>query len=196
MKAKFSLFFALVLVFAASTVFVTHSTAADKTEVTGTEVFDPLGLFGAPVGEILLPGAVTCPSFEPTGDPLQPCPVGARIHIRDYKFVSRVNSTDPALAGWMTVVLNANFDANATGPTWGTFSLALDAGGTWDGTYQGIRFQEGSTWVIPFHVSGQGTGGAIDGMHLLAVDRIVAFAPAPVVYTGSIEGCIIDPHSK
>lgn len=196
MKTTILLFFALVLVLPASTALVTQSSAADKTEVTATETFDPLGLFGSPVGQILSPGVIQCPGEQPTGNPLQPCPAGSRIHIRDFIFVSRVDASDPSLTGWMTVQLNANWDANATGPTWGLFSLALDAGGTWDGTWQGLRTQEGSAWVVPLHVSGQGTGGAVDGMHSLSVDRIVAFAPAPVAYTGTIESRIVDPNAK
>jgi hypothetical protein len=96
----------------------------------------------------------------------------------------------------MTVKANANYDANATGPVWGTFSVALDAGGTWDGTFQGIRIQEGNTWVAPLHASAQGTGGPVDGMQLLLVDRIVDFEPAGVVYIGTLQGRILDPHGK
>lgn len=188
----------VLLVLAGSAASFERTSAADKTAFTATEIFDPFELMGPPVGEFLSPGTVTCPGFEPTGNPLQPCPTGSLIHIRDLTFVSRVNAdvSDPRLGGWMTVMANANYDANATGPVWGTFSVALDAGGTWDGTFQGIRGQEGNTWVAPLHASGQGTGGVVDGMQMLLVDRIVDFDPAGVVYIGSIQGRILDPHGK
>jgi hypothetical protein len=196
MKARRLLISVFALILLGSVAVASHSRAGDKSVVTGTEVFDPLGLFGPPVGQILSPGSVECPGNEPTGNPLQPCPAGSRIHIRDFTYISRVNASDPTLSGWMTVVSNANWDANATGPNWGTASLALDAGGTWDGTWQGVRVQDGSTWVIPIHFSGQGTGGAVDGMHLLVVDRAVGFTAMPIAYVGTIESRIVDPHGK
>jgi len=173
------------------------SAAADKTPITATETFDPFGLLGGgQIGEILSPGVVRCPGFEPTGDPLQPCPPGSRTHFRDQKVRSRVDSTDPRYTGWLTITLNGNFDAAATGPIWGTFTLALDAGGTWDGTWEGVRVQEGSLWIAPLHLSGQGTGGAVEGMKVLGVDRIVAPTPVAILYTGSLQVRILDPHAK
>jgi hypothetical protein len=112
------------------------------------------------------------------------------------KTLSRVDSTSSLMAGWMTVEANANWDAAGTGPAWGTFSLALDAGGTWDGTWEGVRSQQGSLWVNPLHGSGQGTGGAVDGMKLMLVDRIVEVTLFAFAYTGSIEGRIVDPNAK
>lgn len=196
MKARHTLILMFAFVLIGSFAVVTQSRTHDKNEVTGTESFDPFGFFGPPVGQILSPGSVKCPGHQPTGNPLEPCPAGSRIQIRDFTYVSRVNASDPALSGWMTVVSNANWDANATGPMWGTASLAVDAGGTWDGTWQGVRIQEASTWVIPIHYSAQGTGGAVDGMHSLVVDRAVAFAAMPVAYVGTVEGRIVDPHGK
>lgn len=186
----------LSLFLVGSTALVGQTSASDKTLVTGTERFDPLGLFGSPIGSILDPGTVLCPGNEPTGDPAQPCPPGSRLHIRNSTIISRVDSSNPALSGNMTVVINANFEADTTGPTWGTFSIALDAGGTWDGTFEGRRVREGNHWVAPLHVSGQGTGGAVDGMHLMAVDRLVIPTPLPIAYFGTIEGRIVDPHAK
>jgi len=173
---------------------VTH--AADITQFTATETFDPLGLLGTPVGELLDPGVVTCPGHEPTGNPLQPCPAGSRLTIRDEKFVSRLESSGPGLSGWMTVELNANWDADYTGPAWGTFSIALDGGGSWDGTWQGRRMLEDGTWVIPLHVVGHGTGGTVEGLQFTAVDRIVSVFPNSIAYIGTIEGRVVDPHAK
>lgn len=189
--------FILALFLVGSTALVSRTSAADKTIVTGTETFDPFGLLGGgQIGDILSPGTVNCPGFEPTGDPLQPCPPGSRINFRDMKIRSRVESTDPRYTGWLTLTLNGNFDAASTGPVWGTSSIALDAGGTWDGTWQGMRVQEGGLWITPLHFSGQGTGGVVDGMQVLGVDRVVAPTPAAILYTGSVQARILDPHAK
>jgi hypothetical protein len=197
MKARHLVIILFVLFLAGSMAPFAQTSAADKTQVSGTETFNPLGLFGQPaVGMIISPGTVLCPGFDPTGDPMQPCPPESRTHIRGFTIISRVEAADPRLSGWMTVELNANMDAEYTGPVWGTFSLALDAGGTWDGTWQGRRSRVGDHWIVPLHVSGQGTGGAVDGMKLMVVDRIVVPTAAPIAYTGTIEGRIVDPHSK
>jgi hypothetical protein len=196
MKVRGLVIILFILLFVISTAPVGQTRAADKTQVSATETFDPFGLLGPPVGEILSLGTVTCPGFEPTGDPMQPCPPGSRTHTRGLTIISRVESSDPQVSGDMTVEINSNLDADYTGPAWGTFSLALDAGGTWDGTWQGRRVQEGDHWIIPLHVSGQGTGGAVDGMQLMIVDRIVDFTPLGIPYIGTIEGRILDPHAK
>lgn len=196
MKLSAVFIMVFVLFLAASMAPVEQTSAAEKIPVSGTETFDPLGLLGPPVGQILEPGTVRCPGNEPTGDPMQPCPPGSRTHIRGFKFISRVESTDSKLSGDLTAVLNVNFDANTTGPVWGTFSTALDAGGTWEGTFEGRRRRVGDHWVIPLHVSGQGTGGVVDGMRFKAVDVITTSFPVPIAYTGIIEGRIINPHSN
>lgn len=186
----------LVFLLAASASSVGQTSAADKTFATGTETFDPFGLFGPPVGTIISPGTVACPGSQPTGNPMQPCPVGSRMHVRHFKVLSRVDSSDPRLSGWMTVDMNANFDEQATGPAWGTYSLAVNEGGTIDGTFEGVRSFDGSQWVIPLHASGQGVGGVVDGLQLVLVDRILGYTPVPIAYFGTIEGRILDPHSK
>jgi hypothetical protein len=196
MKARSLVIILFVLFFVGSTTLVSPTSASNKSTVSATERFDPFGLLGPPVGEILSPGTVRCPGHEPTGDPLQPCPPGSRTHIRGFKIISRVDSSDPRLSGNMMVEINANWDADFTGPVWGTFSLALDAGGTWDGTFAGRRVKEGDHWILPLHVSGQGTGGIVDGMHLMVVDRIFIPTPVPIAYIGTIEGRIVDPHAK
>ena len=196
MKARAIVTILIALFFVGSTALVGRTSAADKTTFTATETFDPFGMLGPPVGTLLSPGTVMCPGFEPTGDPLQPCPPGSRTHTRGLTIISRVEASDPRVSGNMTIEINSNLDADSTGPAWGTFSLALDAGGTWDGTYQGRRVKEGDHWVVPLHVSGQGTGGAIDGMQMMCVDRIVEFTPLGIPYIGTIEGRIVDPHAK
>jgi hypothetical protein len=94
----------------------------------------------------------------------------------------------------MTVEFNANLDADFEGPAWGTFSIAVDSGGTWEGTWQGPRVAEESGWTATFNVHGRGYGGAVDGMKLMAVDQIFIPTPLPLAYIGEIEGRIIDPN--
>lgn len=188
--------FALFLV--GSMVVVGQAVAAEKIFFTATDTFDPFGLVGSVVGAILDPGTVTCPGFEPTGIPVDPCPPGSRIHTRGFTIFTRFISSEPLVAGWATIIVNANFDSDGTGPAWGTISIEPDAaeGGTWDGTWTGVRVMEGAEWVIPVHASLKGTGGLLDGKLYSAVDTIYSYTPVVIAYHGEIEGRILDPHEK
>jgi len=170
--------------------------AAEKSDVSAVEIFDPFGLFGPAVGHFLAPPTVKCPSHEPTGDPMQPCPVGSRIHFRDTLIVSRIDSSDARVAGWMTVELNANWDADFAGPLWGTFRIEVDnSGGTWVGTWQGLRVAEGiDYWTGTLNVTGKGFGGVVDGLRMMSEDQLVSYTPMPIAYFGFIQGRIIDPN--
>jgi len=189
--------FCLPMLFVLGVLIPAASFAADKSEITGTELFNPLGLPGFPapqIGEFLSMPTVACPGHKPTGDPMQPCPEGSRTHLRSGLIVSRVESDDARVTGWMTVEFNANLDAEFEGPSWGTFSLAVDSGGTWEGTWQGLRVAEDVGWTAPLNVRGRGYGGVVDGMTLMAVDQLFIPTPLPVAYIGTIEGRIIDPN--
>jgi len=190
--------FGLPILLFVGMLFAPTSFAADKFEVTASETFDPLGLVlgeGNEVGEFLALPTVKCPGHEPTGDPMQPCSVGSRTHFRNTVIISRVDSTDTRMTGWMTVELNGNFDADFAGPLWGTFSIAVDSGGTWEGTWQGLRVAEAiNYWTGTLHVIGQGFGGTVDGMKLMAEDQLVSFTPMPIAYFGSIQGRVVDPN--
>ena len=171
--------------------------AAEKYDVTASEIFNPFGILpGVPVvGQVLSPGTAKCPGYEPTGLPEQPCPAGSRTHLRDAVIVSQVYSVDDRVTGSMTIVLNANWDADAAGPLWGTFILAVDSGGTWEGTWQGMRERVAEDqWTGLLHVVGKGYGGVIDGMKMMVEDQLVSFTAAPLAYLGEIEGRIIDPN--
>ncbi|HEY0787188.1 MAG TPA: hypothetical protein VGE86_00995, partial [Thermoanaerobaculia bacterium] len=103
--------------------------AAEMTYFVATDSFDPFGIFGAPVGALLVLPTVLCPGSTPTGDPMQPCPPGGRVHLRDMKHYSRFESPDPRFTGWATVGDHvANYDANMGGREVGTVSLVLDDG--------------------------------------------------------------------
>jgi hypothetical protein len=169
--------------------------AAEKFEITANEIFDPFGYLGSgEVGLFLAPPTVKCPGYEPTGNPAMPCPEGSRQHSRDGVWVSRIESMDPALSGNMTVVLNANLGADGAGPVWGTFSIVLDAGGTWEGTYQGLRVAEEGYWTATLHAVGRGNGGSVDGMRLMIEDEIWTPFTPPIAYLGTITGRIVDPN--
>ena len=173
------------------------SFAAEKSDVTASEIFNPLDILpGVPVaGEFVYPGTAKCPGYEPTGNPEQPCPAGSRTHLRDTVIISQVISMDARMTGMMTIELNANWDADFAGPLWGTFSLAVDSGGTWIGTWQGLRERVAEDqWEGTLHVIGKGYGGIVDGMKVMAEDQIVSFTAAPIAYIGIIEGRIVDPN--
>jgi len=173
------------------------SFAAEKSDVTASEIFNPLDILpGVPVaGEFVFPGTAKCPGYEPTGNPEQPCPAGSRTHLRDTVIISQVISMDARMTGMMTIELNANWDADFAGPLWGTFSLAVDSGGTWVGTWQGLRERVAEDqWEGTLNVIGKGYGGIVDGMKVMAEDQIVSFTAAPIAYIGMIEGRIVDPN--
>ena len=193
MLRKIAVFLSMLLF--AGAVITPASFAADKYDVVSSEFFDPFNILGGgPVGYFVSLPTVTCPGHEPTGNPEQPCPVGSRTHTRNAVWVSRVDSPDPNMSGWMTVVLNSNNDASYSGPAWGTFSIALDSGGTWEGTWQGLRMAQGDYWTATLNVQGKGFGGSVDGMKMMATDEIISFTPVNLAYFGSIHARIVDSN--
>ena len=59
MKLRALAILILALFLAGSTALVSRTSASDKTPFTATETFDPFGMLGPPVGEILSPGVVS-----------------------------------------------------------------------------------------------------------------------------------------
>lgn len=176
------------------------SFAADKSEVTGAELFNPLPLLlpgfpPEPIGQFLAMPTIMCPGHTPTSDLMQPCPEGSRTHFRDGLVLAQIIADDPRMTGWMTVELNANFDAGFEGPCWGTFSIDIDDDeGTWEGTWQGLRVAEDGYWVATLNVQGRGFGGAVDGLKLMGEDQLLLVTPMPLAYTSVFQGRIIDPN--
>ena len=187
----------LPVLFFVGVMFASAGFTADIYDVTAVDVFDPFGIItGEFIGEFIEEGTVICPGHEPVLNPeLPPCPVGSRTHIRNAVIETRVNSDDERVAGWMTVQLNSNWNASFEGPLHGTFVILLDAGGAWAGTYQGQRTFDDTLgiWKGTLHVRGRGFGGLVDGMKMMADDRIESPFPMPIAYIGQIEGRIIDP---
>jgi hypothetical protein len=163
-------------------------------EFVASEVYDPFDfLGGGSVGELVSPPTVTCPGHEPTTNPLEPCPDDSRIHTRNTMWISRVDAADANMRGMMTVVSNGNLNTNFEGPAWGTFTIVLDSGGTWEGRWQGVRVAEDGFWTATLHVQGQGYGGAVDGKKMVAQEQLISFGELNLAYYGTIEGRIIDP---
>jgi hypothetical protein len=96
----------------------------------------------------------------------------------------------------MTVQLNANWNANFEGPLYGTFTIHLDVGGSWAGTYEGQRIFDSTAgiWKGTLHVRGSGFGGEVDGMKMMAEDQLESIFPMPIAYIGEITGRILDPR--
>lgn len=175
--------------------------AAEKNEATYTDLFNPLGLpnpLDVPmVGQILDPGKLICLAHTPTGDPMQPCPQGSRILMRGFRMLTRVNSESPSLAGWMTVSVGANLAPDYTGPAWGTFSIQLDAGGTLEGTWNGMRRTAGeSVWIAELHITGHGAGGQVEGMQAKCVEVITELTPMPIFYKGVATCRLLHPDDE
>jgi len=191
--------FCLPILLCAGALIAPTGFAAEQTAVTASEVFDPSGkvLGMGQFGSFVYPGTVKCPGHEPILMPMQPpsCPATSRTHLRNAEIISVVTSSDQRVTGLMTVVLNANWNTDFEGPLWGTFSLAVDDGGVWEGTWQGVRERVAENqWTGTLHVRGNGYGGIVDGMKLMVEDRAVSFTPAPIAYLGDIEGRIVDPN--
>ena len=170
---------------------------AVTTQLTAMEVFDPFGLLGnGIVGTYITPGTITCPGAEPTGNPMQPCPPGSRMNFRGVSWESRIVSSSALLTGSFLNEGSSNFDADAAGQVWGTFRIALDAGGVWEGTTTATRSKVGEAWVVSVRGVGQGSGGAVDGMHLSFTEVAPMLTAVPLVWLGSMDVEILAPPSR
>src|SRR3990172_4255505 len=121
MSKKYYRILAILSVMAALLLGVAPVAAADKEEFTCTETF---------VG-ILNPGTWSFPDDN--------------VHIRGMVELLREEAPDPRIVGSNTVVVNANWHSNWTGPMWGTWRLETDEGGLWKGTWAG-QVTEGGAW--------------------------------------------------
>lgn len=168
-------------------------------QLTATEVFDPMNLFGSgSVGASTNPGTLTCPGTQPTGNPMQPCPPDSLIHLRGVSGKSRMISQNPMLNGWFYSALNANFDADGTGRAWGTFWIELDTGGVWEGSWTSDRnkLEDLDVWAGRGLFVGHGTSGSVEGMKLKFVETCTTFTLLPFAWTGSIDAEVLKPSSR
>ncbi len=166
-------------------------------QVTATEVFDPMNMLGSgPVGALISPGTVTCPGAQPTGNPMQPCPPGSRINLRNVSWESRLASSSALLTGWLYTDTNSAFDTNFTGQVWGTFRIELDDGGAWEGSVTADRCKVGGVWVVRNRGVGRGVGSAVDGMHLRFTEVAPMLTSLPLGWLGSMDAEILVPPSR
>lgn len=142
----------------------------------------------SPVGEL---GQITCPGAEFTGNPLQPCPPGTNIHVRDATGGSQVIADDPRFTGILAYTLNYNFDADFTGTAWGSWSLEVAAcEGVWEGVWNSKRIllpdQPGPAgmgiWIGTMRLVGHGSGACVDGLQMKGTEIATTFTPLPFPY--------------
>lgn len=124
-------------------------------------------LFAAPAAaqaeSTLITGTESCVTTDPGTMTFLP---GGNIHIRGMVQQCTELSSDPRAAGVNTVVVNANWDSEFIGPMWGTWSLASEDGGVWQGTWEGMLTESAS------HVRAVGKGQGIDSGLLMWIDSI------------------------
>jgi hypothetical protein len=143
---KRSFLFTTIITFIIALVFVVTPALAGviRTSVTATET---------PVDS--LPGEMTYP--------------GGNVHIRNMTVLYQVASSDDRLTGVNTVVTNANLDASANGPAWGTFHNDVAAyDGYWQGTWSGTLVAGGAGG---YSISIVGLGyGDLEGLMITATE--------------------------
>jgi hypothetical protein len=140
----------------------------------------------------LSPATITCPG----GD----CFTTGRMHFRGGTSWSCMTANDPRMTGVSVYTSNGNFDANATGPAWGTWmlvpttecekdglypeELVNSAIGRWYGTWRGQRHfdSEFSLWISKLKIVSKGVGGDLDGLHFKGMEWIYTITPLPVPY--------------
>ncbi len=130
MKKKYVRFGAILAVMAVLLVGIVPVTAAEKTVFACTE--ETIAL--------LDPGTVSFPD--------------GNVHIRGMVIQALEDAPDPRNQGINTIVVNANWGKDGTGPMWGTFHMVTDEGGTWKGTWAGRDTGQGS-W---YNAVGNGFG--------------------------------------
>lgn len=162
------------------------------------------GLIEVNATDDLLPGPPTGEFYCSEGlidmaNPMMPvCPEGATLEIRNGTGMSRMYSDDPRMSGLLTYVSNASFDADFTGPVWGSWMLEVEAcDGVWEGTWSGERTFVpgqwnpvdaflpagfGGVWISKFELRGQAEGDCIDRLRMKGIEIITTLTPMPVPY--------------
>ncbi len=163
---------------------------AEKTTFEGTET---------QTGIVSI-GTWFCPGHEPTGG-FPPCPPGSKMFVRGLVFTAFED-----LGGFGTaeiqLVQNSNWDADVTGPMWGTFSTELMPAGSaptiCEGTWNGRRemSEPGTTWVSFSRGVGHCRGGEYDGAQIKMTAAITTYEPIPPGYTGTVKGRLLDPEDE
>jgi len=140
--------------------------------------------------------------------------LGGITHLKDreiHEFVIIKYEDGKWESGNMTHFISQTLDANGEGPAHGSFTLNLESGRVWEGTYEGYRsyaapapsFPTDPLWHIfpfpaipsaafvfevPLKVVARGRGGDIDGMKMSATDVIRTFGTPPTYFYGIATG--------
>ena len=172
--------------------------------VTRTEIegYDNWGWRDFPLSQ----GTITCPGGElmldAFGLPYCANSTTDRLHFRDTVVWSCMTTNDPRFTGVAVFEVKGTFDADSSGPVWGTWKIVPMAGCDKDGLYPD-EFVETSTtfwhgiwngkrlfystmgfdvWIGDFRIVGNGIGGDIDGLHFEGTELIPTYTPFPVSY--------------
>ena len=151
-------------------------------------------------------GTITCPGgelmFDSSGLPYCADSTTGRLHFRDAVLWSCMTFNDPRATGVAVFSIKGTFDADSSGPVWGTWKIVpmtdCDKDGLypeelvetsttfWSGIWNGKRLfytdMGISVWVGDFRIVGKGTGGDIDGLHFEGTELIRTYTPFPVPY--------------
>jgi len=122
--------------------------------------------------ETLRPPDIMCAGGAPTGDVYPPycTPETKRIVGRNELQVWMAYYPDPSVAafvgGEIQFVVNCTMNSAYRGPCWGTFRWELPGGARWEGSWTS-PVMDLVTFESRMAMVGFGTGGAIDGKHLM-----------------------------
>jgi hypothetical protein len=144
-------------------------------------------------------------NFTMSHHPIAPYPDGTGMtqtpggiwHLKDVEvhegvLIKYENGTEET--GEMIHYLSSTMDAAGEGPVHGSFTMTLESGGVWKGTYQGYRSialpppVPGFIFELPLKVVAHGSGGNIDGMKLTMIDVIRAMGVPPSAWFGGGSG--------
>jgi hypothetical protein len=108
---------------------------------------------------------------DPTQYPYLPCSAGttraiSRSEVQAWTAASASRSVAKLLAGPLTFVVNCDMNAQYRGPCWGTFEWEIPGIGTWAGFWT-APVMDLMTYESKMSMVGVGTGGEIDGKHLM-----------------------------
>lgn len=130
-----------------------------QTQVTEFESVARSNCSPLPSCALPLRGTISCPGGTEISSGLFPpwCSPESRTRVRErmLKYVI-VLSTDPRVAGEVTMLFNMNLDTSTfKGPLWGTYTIELPGRGVWEGTLVGTA-HSGSFWTYKVVLFGAG----------------------------------------
>jgi hypothetical protein len=154
-----------------------------------------------PVDYMLESGELTCPGGTLGINMGMPyCEGGnAGMHMRGTEIYSCLGNSfpfDPRVEGTVWIQINDNFDADYTGPGWGTWKVVpgescdkdslINPNVYWEGTWTGFREIVSddpiTTWVHDIKLVGHGVGGNLEGLKIYGTEVITLFTPMAVPY--------------